>query len=102
MASAAGLTRGRAADFFGKSTYLRGCGGHTGVLPSVLLLRGTTFRRWPVRQLQILGGHHRIVERGGWPRSLLGADAFREDPLSTQGSVRGRLEARPFCHSLSS
>jgi hypothetical protein len=31
MASAAGLTRGRAADFFGKSTYLRGCGRHTGV-----------------------------------------------------------------------
>jgi hypothetical protein len=31
MASAAGLTRDRAADFFGKSTYLRGCGGHTGV-----------------------------------------------------------------------
>ena len=26
-----GLTRDRAADFFGKSTYLRGCGGHTGV-----------------------------------------------------------------------
>jgi len=26
MASAAGLTRDRAADFFGKSTYLRGCG----------------------------------------------------------------------------
>src|ERR1700722_12681406 len=31
MASAAGLTRDRAADFFCKSTYLRGCGGHTGV-----------------------------------------------------------------------
>ncbi len=31
MASAAGLTRERAADFFGKRAYLRGCGGHTGV-----------------------------------------------------------------------
>ena len=31
MASATGLTRDRAADFFGKCTYLRGCGGHTGL-----------------------------------------------------------------------
>src|ERR1700738_3873434 len=33
MALAAGLTRGRGAGFFGKSTYLRGCGGHTDVSP---------------------------------------------------------------------